>query len=299
MIFFAFMIFHILIVMFIYVLMVSKIIKIDGPMMAIVVCVPFFGTVCAVMVTLLKNAHKVGDKNDDLEVMKGSSTAGSDIVVEAAESANIVPLEDALIMDDPSIRRSVMLDVLMSDSRDYMPVINQARMNDDVEVVHYATTAMVELSKEYDLKIQEYSGEYAQDPDKEGLLDEYIDFLEQYIGSGMIQGQLLEIQRSTYLQLLTRKVSLAPTVFDYGRLVRGYLSSGQYAKADAALKTMEENWQSDDSTWLLRFRYYVETGSGAKVRQMVEEVKNSTEYYSRDIRDAVDFWDKKDVEAAI
>lgn len=299
MILFAFLICHILIVMLIYVLMTADILKIDGPMMAIVIFVPFFGPVSAVMATLLINSGRVGDRNDDLEGLKGGTGAGADIVVEAAESANIVPLEDALIMDDPSIRRSVMLDVLMSDSRDYMPVINQARMNDDVEVVHYATTAMVELSKEYDLKLQEYFGEYAQNPDKEGLLDEYIDFLEQYIGSGMIQGQLLEIQRSTYLQLLTRKVSLAPTVFDYGRLVRGYLSSGQYAKADAALKTMEENWQSDDSTWLLRFRYYVETGSGAKVRQMVEEVKNSTEYYSRDIRDVVDFWDKKDVEVAI
>ena len=58
-------------------------------------------------------------------------------------------------MDDPSVRRSVMLDVLMQDTRSYIPVLNQARMNDDVEVVHYATTAMATLSKEYDIKLQE------------------------------------------------------------------------------------------------------------------------------------------------
>ena len=41
---------------------------------------------------------------------------------------------------------------------DTVELLKQARMNEDVEVVHYAITAMVELSKEYDLYRQNYCG---------------------------------------------------------------------------------------------------------------------------------------------
>ena len=38
-------------------------------------------------------------------------------------------------------------------------------MNEDVEVVHYAITAMVELSKEYDYRLQKIEKKYTNDPE--------------------------------------------------------------------------------------------------------------------------------------
>ena len=206
---------HLLIVVIMYVLMEMGILKIDRLMFVMVVFIPIWGAIASLIITLMENTGKVGAKNGELEMMRGNLTAGKGSAAPTQESQNIVPLEDALIMDDPTVRRSVIMDVLMSDAKSYIGVLNQARMNDDVEVVHYATTAMVELSKEYELKLQEYSSEYAENPTKEGLLDEYISFLEQYIASGMIQGQLLEIQRSTLQQLLTSKVMVSPNMDDY------------------------------------------------------------------------------------
>jgi hypothetical protein len=280
-----------------YMLKITGIIKVDEEMFVMIICIPFWGAISAVIITYLIRSGKVGNKNKDLEAMRGGFQDPQDLRVDTAEAQNIVPLEDALIMDDSSVRRSVMLDVLMSDAKGYMPVINQARMNDDVEVVHYATTAMVELSKEYELKLQEFSTEYAENPRKEGLLDGYIDFLQQYISSGMIQGQLLEIQMNTYQQLLTSKVTISPNIDDYERLVRSYFASGQYMKADVALKTMEQHWPEDERNWLLRFRYYVETGAGQKIKEMISDMKESSEYYSRDVREVIEFWDRDDGKA--
>ncbi len=294
---FLFLIGHTLVVMLMYMLIIAKRIKVDEGMMVMIICIPVWGALSALMITHLINSGKVGMRNEDLEIMRGGFEDPSDLVIDSAESRNIVPLEDALIMDDPSVRRSVMLDVLMSDSRDYMPVINQARMNDDVEVVHYATTAMVELSKEYELRLQQFSADYAENPDKEGLLDDYIDFLEQYISSGMIQGQLLEIQRNTFIQLLNVKLLKNPSIDDYERLIRAYFVTKQFSKADTALGTMEQLWPSDERVWILRFRPYVETGAGQKVKEMIRTVKESGEYYSRNIKDVVNFWDDAERQA--
>ncbi len=288
------LIIHIAVVFIMFILMKIKFLKVDGLMFVVILCIPIWGALSALFITYVVRTGKTGTKSDDLEQLRSNLTEASSLPQQTNESADIVPLEDALIMNDPTVRRSVMMDVLMQDAHRYLPVINQARMNDDVEVVHYATTAMVELSKEYELKLQEYSSEFATNPGREGLLDEYIAFLSQYISSGMVQGQLLEIQRNTYHQLLTAKLAYDPNIDDYERLVKSLLNSKLYIKADVALSTMEEHWPDDERNWLLRFRYYYETKAGSKIKEMIDKTKKSKQFHSKEIRDIIGLWDSSE-----
>ncbi len=282
---------HIVICFIMFILLKVGVLKVDGLMFIMILCIPVWGALCAVVITVMINLGRDGTRNNELEMMRSNLLDQSQLPRQEAESENIVPLEDALLMNDPSVRRSVMMDVLMTDVKKYIPVINQARMNDDVEVVHYATTAMVELSKEYELKLQEYSSEYAMNPGREGLLDEYIAFLAQYISSGIVQGQLLEIQRNTYHQLLVSKLTLAPNIDDYEKLVRSLLDSKLFIRADVALSTMEENWPLDERNWLLRFRYFYETGASTKLKEMIKNTAQSDRFYSKEVRDIVELWE--------
>ncbi len=282
---------HIVICFIMFILLKVGVLKVDGLMFIMILCIPVWGALCAVVITVMINLGRDGTRNNELEMMRSNLLDQSQLPRQEAESENIVPLEDALLMNDPSVRRSVMMDVLMTDVKKYIPVINQARMNDDVEVVHYATTAMIELSKEYELKLQEYSSEYAMNPGREGLLDEYIAFLAQYISSGMVQGQLLEIQRNTYHQLLVSKLTLTPNIDDYEKLVRSLLDSKLFIRADVALSTMEENWPLDERNWLLRFRYFYETGASTKLKEMINNTAQSDRFYSKEVRDIVELWE--------
>ena len=235
---------------------------------------------------------KSGQKRKDLDSLSGAGIDMESMPAPIGESENIVPLEDALIMDDPTVRRSVMMDVLMQDTSSYIPVLNQARMNDDAEVVHYATTAMASLSKEYELKLQDLSSQYAENPMKEGLLNEYINFLSMYISSGMISGQLLDIQRRTYQQLLTEKANVDLKIDDYAALAQSFLETKDYSQADVVLSSMEEIWPDNEKSFLLRFRYYYDTGAGKKIDEMIKKVTEGENFYSRKVRETVDFWVK-------
>lgn len=289
---------HIFIVILAFFLKRKNVLKIDYLMWVVVLCIPVWGLFSAVFISFMLKRGLVGRNSKDLEVMHGNMEIQKSLMVEAPEGENVVPLEDALIMDDSATKRSVMLDVLMSNTEGYLSVLSQARMNEDVEVVHYATTAMVELSKDYELRLQEYSSEYARDPEKEGLLDEYIMFLEQYVSSDIIQGQLLEIQKNTLMQLLMEKVNRNPSPETYERFIVALLSNKQFSIADEALKSMEKAYPDDDRSFKLRFRYYYETGSGRELREMVARVKNSNEYYSRGIRDLISLWDDSQEESS-
>ncbi len=264
--------------------------KVDRQMISVVFFIPFFGALSAVIITSLKNKGKIGDRNDRLEVMRDYITLNEERSIPVAESGNIVPLEDALIMDDSSVRRSVILDVLMSESRGYMSVFDQARMNDDVEVVHYATTAMAEMSKKYELGIQEFDAKYTENPDDRELLDEYIDFMEQYLSSNLLQGQLLEIQTNTYQHLLHRKAMTYRDKKSLSKLISSFLDYSQLNMADKALGLMEKEWPDSTDTWKLRFRYYYETGAVNKMKEMMDKVVGSGEFYPKEIKDIVSLW---------
>ena len=125
MILIVFLIIHTLVVMGMYMLKVIGILKVDEEMFIMIICIPFWGAASALLITYLIRSGKVGSKNKDLEAMRGGFQDPQDLRVDTSEVQNIVPLEDALIMDDSNVRRSVMLDVLMSDAKGYMPVINQ------------------------------------------------------------------------------------------------------------------------------------------------------------------------------
>lgn len=64
------------------------------------------------------------------------------LVDDRTDYANTVPLEEALIVDNPRQRRNLMLSILNENPGQYANLLSQARLNEDVEVVHYAATAM-------------------------------------------------------------------------------------------------------------------------------------------------------------
>lgn len=70
------------------------------------------------------------------------------------DAASTVPLEEALLLDSAEQRRKLILSVLMDDPVQYYDLLEQARLNDDSEVVHYAATAMAQISKQADAALQ-------------------------------------------------------------------------------------------------------------------------------------------------
>ena len=66
------------------------------------------------------------------------------------DAASTVPLEEALLLDSAEQRRKLILSVLTDDPVQYYDLLEQARLNDDSEVVHYAATAMAQISKQAD-----------------------------------------------------------------------------------------------------------------------------------------------------
>ena len=57
------------------------------------------------------------------------------------------------------------MSMLKNQPSNVVALLQEARMNEDVEVVHYATVMLAELHKDYDLKVHQLKEELAKQPD--------------------------------------------------------------------------------------------------------------------------------------
>lgn len=135
--------------------------------------------------------HQDKKREIGIEKMKINEEIYRSIIAPKEESdRNIVPLEEVLLIDEAAMRRDLIMNVLNDDPENYIDMLKQARMNDDVEVVHYAITGMVELSKEYESRLQKIEYRYAKEPENQQLISEYCDFLQEYLSQGLLEGQM-------------------------------------------------------------------------------------------------------------
>lgn len=211
----------------------THLLKVKKYLMALVIFVPFWGTVCVLLLhlqTLTRRDNRIEPGVEKLrvneEIYKNIFQAVSDT------DKKIVPLEEALLINEPGVRRELIMDVLNDDPEEYMDLLKQARMNEDVEVVHYAITAMVELSKEYDFRLQKMEKLYAASPDDPEILEQYCDFMEEYLNQGILEAQMEREQRERYIRLLRQKLKVKTTLSTCVRLFQNLMKTGDYVQAE-------------------------------------------------------------------
>ncbi len=170
------------------------------------------------------------------------------------DAASTVPLEEALLLDSAEQRRKLILSVLTDDPVQYYDLLEQARLNDDSEVVHYAATAMAQISK---------------------------------------QADTAQLQRQQLERLLKMQMANQPKEEQYGlgcRLAKVQLELAEYAAAEQTLAELTARWPVRETPWLLRLRSAAARKDGAELARWLVEMERAQVYLSAAGRREVDFW---------
>ena len=111
------------------------------------------------------------------------------------EADRLVPLEEAFLINEPKKRRELMMDLLRSEPRKHLDLLLLARFNEDPETAHYATATLTEVHRQMQLELQQMQTALLKNPQDAKTRLAYIELLNGYVDSGLLEGQLLERQR--------------------------------------------------------------------------------------------------------
>lgn len=257
--------------------------------------IPVFGPFTALMIEFMILSGEQGKKHPELD----SVTLDDDILWTTLKSfhekGDLVPLEEAILINEVEVRRRFMLETLYADPFKYLDVLSIAKYNEDVETSHYATTTISKAQKDFQLSIQKYAVEVENHPDDPEVLNDYIEMLCKYIQSGLLEEHLLKNLRIVYSKTLDRKLNLMKN--DKNALIeklRNALELKEYTSAFETSDRLKKYWPEDEQTWIEVLRAGVEGKDRTRLKETIEEIQNKGVIWTRQGREQVNIWLKTD-----
>jgi hypothetical protein len=256
-----------------------------------IVLLPLVGPLMALAIEFLHRSDQQGKTPLPIELL----TPERDILWRALksfhENGDIVPLEEAILIDDVKTRRKFMLQTLYEDPLKYLDILMLAKNNDDVDTAHYATTTISHTQRVFQLTTQKLSAAVKEQPNNIALLDQYIESLDKYIGSGLLEEHLLRNLRLVYNETLDKKLDIIkndkPTLI---RKLRNSIDLRDYTSALRTSELLKEQWPEDEQTWIESLRVCVEGEDHVRLYETVAEIKRNNINWTSQGKAQVSTW---------
>lgn len=271
----------------------SRILKVDKYMFLIILLLPFWG-ILSVLILHFRTVMNLDDKLDvDIRKMKIESEAYKSVTIDSKNNTDsIIPLEEALIVNNAKERRELIIDVLNDDPDDYVEVLQKAGNNEDTEVVHYAVTAMVEISKENDFMLQKFDREYRLNPNNYELLTEYSEYLWKCLNQNLFVGQADVVNRNIFTELIKKKIEIKAEKTDYERLIKNLFKLKKYSEVGEEIDNMDLIWHDDEKVILFKLQYFSTLNRADDLKNLVEDVNRKRIYLSPKAKEELAFWNQ-------
>lgn len=269
----------------------AGILKVEGHLLPFMVMVPLWGPL-SVLLMHSRAVLRAGRRMPiGLQEMKIEDSERQGILVDdRTDFTNTVPLEEALIVNNPRQRRSLILSILNEDPGRYADLLSQARLNEDVEVVHYAATAMAQISAKEDIALQQRMEEYERNRDSDEALDRYREALEHYLESSMEQGYARTLQMRRYADLLAERLKRHNDYRTVCSLAKTQMDLGSFDAASRTIEAALSAWPRQGDVWLMKLRLEAARHDGEAVQRTVRHIKDDHIYLGGRGHDILRFW---------
>jgi len=256
-----------------------------------IVLLPIFGPIGAIIIEWMNYSGDQGEKLDEILMQPLEDDILWKTIKNHHESGDIVPLEEALLINENETKRRMILNALYDDPMKYLDVLFIASHNEDVETSHYATTTISQSQRNYHLEMQKASAALETNPEDIQMLDYYIALIEKYIDSGLLEEYLLKNQRITYSKALDRKLDNQPN--DKPTLIKKLRNHIQLKEFPAAVSIgirLTKLWPEDEEVWSEVVRICVEGKDKERLHETIEDIQRSPIRWTKQGKEKVNLW---------
>lgn len=285
---------HIVFCLIVHLCVRARILKFSEQLMPIVIFVPVAGVISAIVAECLSRAKKAGSRDMTLEEMHlDNSDVRLQQLVPDEDEGVVLPLEEAMSINSAATRRMLMLDILRKSPEQYTELLHKACSDDDIEVSHYASTAVMEIQREYEFNLQKSEKAYRDDQSNAVLRNRYIDNLKKYIESGLIDENILFVYRHRFAEVLTDKMKDEPEDMEAVLCaIDNDLGLKNYTEAARLAETAVRKWPNREAVWLAKLTVCEQMNNGDGIKEVISQIKKKNVYLSKHGKSVLAFWDQ-------
>ncbi|MDP4179767.1 MAG: hypothetical protein Q8942_01605 [Bacillota bacterium] len=204
---------------------------------------------------------------------------------------NTVPVEEALIINDNSIKRGLIIDILKEDTEKYIGTLIKALTDEDTETSHYAATAIAEIRQQFNSAIQDFTAIYYENKTHVATLKKFADILKKYLESGLLDNKSFLKKRILYSEVLENLIeNYMPEEKYFIYKINCELDMGDMETAALYCRKFKEAYGNSENVYMSYLKLFYCKGSYKNITNLIQKVKSSPVRISGNLLKTVRFW---------
>ena len=122
------------------------------------------------------------------------------------------------------------------------------------------------------------------------VLDEYCDFMEEYLQQGLLEKQVEHMQRNQYTQLLQKKIKTDMNFHSCLCLADNLMKLKDYSGVQQILDVIDKKWHRREEYWVRKIQLFAEQKNGRAIQAALKQMKEEHIYLSSKSKEVLAFW---------
>ena len=209
---------------------------------------------------------------------------------ERAYDADIVPLRDMFLVEDPKLKRKFFTDAIKQNVVERQSILDEAVHDSDREIAYYAVSMMTAHMEQLGEEIYALEEAIKHGTEDDALLDEYVEKVREFLLRRYGDSVTREQQRLRYMEMLRLLSERHPDHPAYhAERIRGLIREGRLQEAQEACASFRARRPDDELPLLLML--YQAAHEREKVQETVEALKRLPVRLTNEAMRAIRYWD--------
>ncbi|WP_226528010.1 tetratricopeptide repeat protein [Metabacillus niabensis] len=207
------------------------------------------------------------------------------------EETNIIPFNDALILNDNKTKRKMLIDLLKGEFLQRVDALELALQSDDSETSHYAATAVQQAKSDLLKNMRRIEGMLASKNDL-ALLESYRDLIKDYTKIEFLDERTRRRYTHKYIQTIDRLLEHAPSsdAANYLEKIEAALYLAEY---HLALETAEQFltlFPGEEEAYFALMNVHYKMKNKTEFQRMIDQLRSTDIKLSPNKLNLLRFW---------
>jgi len=192
--------------------------------------------------------------------------------VDMMEELKLISAIDTMDVEEVKEKKEFITKFKPQDIKIRVKMLRKGLIDKDVEVVHYSAVEFNQLSEKFDKQLKKYKKKYKNSKEEKEFNDLII-FYESYLKNDILVGDILELHREMYINILEKRIKVDNSLKNYIRLLNMYLVTKKYDQVEKECKKLLKVKENKFGVYVILTKLYYESNNLEGLKEINKKYK--------------------------
>lgn len=204
-----------------------------------------------------------------------------------------ISLQDQLLFSQHQSKKDMITGMLSDTKSEYTFLLKQSLDDEDMEITHYAATALNAFEQQFEQQIAEAREQYQERPTAQNL-HVLIGQMEAYMTSRLMDSAVQRVFMHDYIDLVKKLIEIDEDNADLEyKIMHSYIELGHLDQAQGALSSFKEKFPDDPRSHLIKYRILFQQRKWSELVELSDQLQQQYTTPPDTIKGLIEFWGRE------